>query len=477
MNDPVVHTKPDERVVVYLATRNLYDDLPAAFSSLLAHTQVDHVYLLIDDDRPPFRLPENVSCVNVSGQTFFDPDGPNYRTKFTYMALMKAALSKIFPDLEKCLVLDVDTIVHVDISSLWAVNMENSFFAAVQEPRMSKAKGYPYFNFGVVMLNLQFLRETGVDDEIISALNRHKYTYPEQDAFAIICGHNRVTLLPDYNVTKVGSNCTGEPEHLYISHFTTLQNWCNIQIVQRYTLAYNDQPRYVCYMGNRKYYPMLITAAKSLLSHSPVDRIFLLIEDDTFPEPLPSVFECINVSRQDIFPLDGPNIHPHYTYMTAMRAALTKILPGYVDRVLLLDPDTVVMNDISAIWNYDITGYYFAAVQETRNNDHEKKPYYNAGAMLMNLHAMRITGMDDKIIREMNTTHYKHIEQDVLNFLCAPYILDLPSHYNASFVSDPCRYPKIMHFLSFSKKFLAEAQAPYVNKPWDQIQFAQEVNT
>jgi len=42
----------------------------------------------------------------------------------------------------------------------------------------------------------------------------------------------------------------------------------------------------------------MIPSMKSLLIHSNVDKIYFLIEDDTFPYELPPEVECINVSEQ-----------------------------------------------------------------------------------------------------------------------------------------------------------------------------------
>lgn len=219
---------------------------------------------------------------------------------------------------------------------------------------------------------------------------------------------------------------------------------------------------------------MLSAAAKSLLSHTPVDRVYFLTEDDAFPDKLPSFFTVINVSGQKYFPQNGPNIHNYYTYMTTMRAALSKVLPNE-DRVLLLDPDTIVEDDITPIWATDLSYAYFAAVQETRNNDH-MPPYYNAGVMLMNLAKLREDGMDDRIIAEINARWYKHLEQDVLNFMCKPFIVSLPAEYNASFVSDPVTHPLITHYLDRAKRDLPKAQEKYKDIPWNELKFVKGVN-
>lgn len=220
------------------------------------------------------------------------------------------------------------------------------------------------------------------------------------------------------------------------------------------------------YMGNRNIYDMMSVAAKSLLSHTKMDRVYFLIDDPTFPEPLPDVIRCVNVHNQQFFPPSCPNIHPHYSYMTLMRSVLSKVLPNE-HVVLLLDPDTVVCGDISPLFRTDISNYFFAAVPEVRNHTHVKNPYYNAGVMLMNLDKFRSERIDDTIIQTLNTTHLLHLEQDALNFVCDKNILALPSTYNYSFVSEPITgEPLIRHFLSFAKPEWAEWAEKYRRMSW-----------
>jgi len=459
MATPVIHTTPDEKVCVMLSTRKLYSLLRASVHSFCYYNPDIHLYLMLEDDTFPYPLPENVSVVNVSDQKIFHPDGPNFRSKYTYMILLKAAMTKVFPDLSRVLILDADTITHENISSLWDMDLTGAYFAGVTEPRSHQQRGYPYVNFGTVLLNLDLLRSSGMDDIVIKELQTKFHKYPEQDAFIIHCGQRFNAIDPGYNDTSTGFKITGTPSRPIITHYAGIHDWSVFDIV-RYWQEHTTPPhRSVVYMARRNYYYMLPPAIKSLLSHTPVDHIYLLIEDDTLPdEPdLPPVCHCLNVSDQKIFPDDGPNIRPGYQYMTLMRAALSKILPDE-DRVLLLDPDTIVVDDISPIWNYDVQDYYFSAVPETRNNTHEKKPYYNAGCMLLNLKKLRADKKDDEIIHEINTVKYQHMEQDVLNFLCDKRILALPSEYNASFVSDPTNHPRIFHYLSTDKYKLPQAQ-------------------
>lgn len=467
---PVIHTKPGEKIVTYFCTRNLYHVLPAAYNSLLAFNPDVHVYCFVEDTFPPIKnVPLNVTFVNVTGQTLFPSSGPCYNTKYTYMILLKAALTKIFPDAERAVVLDVDTIVCDSIEPLWTYDLTYAHFAAVTEPEGSRIRGIPYPNFGVVLLNLARLRSSGKDDAIISEVNTIQHPYPEQDAFASVCGNRFDPLPPDYNVTKTGFDITGNPSRTIIRHFAGLGDWADLDIVRYWLTHTKPYPRYVVYAGDHRVYDMMSASLKSLLYHSPVDKVFFLIEHDTFPSPLPSCIECINVSKQSVFDRNGPNIMTWYSFMTTLRAGLTKILPPYVDRVLWLDPDTVVVDDISDIWNTDLQNRYFAAVEEVRNHNHSLRPYFNAGVMLMDLHKFRSDGMDDRIIDEINTVHYEHLEQDVLNYLCFQHVRKLPACYSASYVSEPCEKPKIKHFLANDKPFFGRAAKPYADLSWDEI--------
>lgn len=45
----------------------------------------------------------------------------------------------------------------------------------------------------------------------------------------------------------------------------------------------------VVYAGTRNVYHNMVVAAKSLLNHTQMDRVWFLIEDDEFPEELPDV--------------------------------------------------------------------------------------------------------------------------------------------------------------------------------------------
>lgn len=217
------------KVAVYTGTRNLYSDMLPALNSLLVHSDVDKIYLLIEDDTFPFPLPPEVECINISHQTYFRADGPNFNSSWTYMVLIRAALSKIFPQYDTILSLDVDTIVNENISDLWNIDISNNYLAAAYEP-IKSTNDFTYINMGVVLFNLKKIRADGIDNKIIYALNNKFYEYNEQDCISELCQGYITKLDSRYNVC----NYTEKATHRSIIHFAAIKNWNTWPLVNKY---------------------------------------------------------------------------------------------------------------------------------------------------------------------------------------------------------------------------------------------------
>lgn len=231
-----------ERVAVYTGTRNLYKLMVPAFKSLLLHTYVDKIYLFIEDDEFPYELPKQVEIRNVSKQEYFKADGPNMKSRFTYMALMRAALAKEFPELDRILSLDVDTIVNDDISDIWNLPLDDYYyFSASMEPQRTWMEGYFYTNIGVALYNLKKLRDDKKVDEVIEALNTKIYPYMEQDAFNEMCKGQILDMPSMYNA----NDFTKPTTRILISHYAGMRNWSEVQAIKDYTkLPYEDIEKY-----------------------------------------------------------------------------------------------------------------------------------------------------------------------------------------------------------------------------------------
>lgn len=225
-----------KKTAVYTGTRNLYPMMVPAVKSLLINSDVDEVWLLIEDDEFPkkYGLPDDIVKVrNVSGQKYFKPDGPNMNSKFTYMAMMRAALAYEFPELDEILALDVDTIVDKDISGIWDLPLGDEYYlAASEEPGASIYNGHFSVNIGVCLYNLRKLRD-GKCDEVIEALNTRRYMYLEQDTFSELCPDAILDMPSDYNVCHF----TKEYSVPRIIHYAGMKSWKDIALYKKYEKA------------------------------------------------------------------------------------------------------------------------------------------------------------------------------------------------------------------------------------------------
>ena len=196
----------------------------------------------------------------------------------------------------------------------------------------------------------------------------------------------------------------------------------------------------------------MVTAAKSLAANSSVEKIFFLIEDDKFPEALPPLIETINVSGQTWFPPDGPNMKSMFTYMALIRACYGSILPEDLDRVLQLDVDTVVTDNIDELWEIDMGVKWCIACEETQNS--YWKPfgmdYFNIGVAMFNLKEIRRCGIEKDIVNWLNTQQTPYVEQDAWNKFGAPRkFIRMDRRFNECHPNGCTDRPAIVHYAGF----------------------------
>ena len=189
------------KYALYSGSKNLYGDTQTSCKSLIANSDVDHVYILTEGDYD-FWLPDFCEVLDVSGQQFFPPDSPSMKTSYSYLALMRAALA-LMPELShvnRILSLDVDTICVRDVSQVWDMPIDDCYFSASNE-YVTKIKDMLYCNTGVALYNLEKLRD-GKAEEVVYALNERLYPNIEQDVFSFMC-LGRVHDMPsEYNCTR-----------------------------------------------------------------------------------------------------------------------------------------------------------------------------------------------------------------------------------------------------------------------------------
>lgn len=139
--------------------------------------------------------------------------------------------------------------------------------------------------------------------------------------------------------------------------------------------------------------------------------------------------------------LKNANTLGHIPVASYYRLYISRLLD--CERCLFIDGDMIIQEDLRAIYNIDLNGYYIAGVRDcavqSKNPafaDHQKDlnipnmhQYVNAGFMLFNLDAIRENGMDNVFIDAIDDG-YKYMDQDILNKFCYGKIKHLPLRYN-----------------------------------------------
>lgn len=87
-------------------------------------------------------------------------------------ALLKFEICNILPQIDKCLYLDGDTLIKNDITSLYSTDIDDCYAAVVKDSGAIYSKSScinavkSYFNSGVMLLNLNTLRQKMVSDQL-----------------------------------------------------------------------------------------------------------------------------------------------------------------------------------------------------------------------------------------------------------------------------------------------------------------------
>lgn len=227
------------------------------------------------------------------------------------------------------------------------------------------------------------------------------------------------------------------------------------------------------YAGSRELYPYMLGSIKSMFANGNVDKVYMIIEDDNFPEEICDGIEIINFSNQTFFGNGCPNMRTRFTYVTLARACLCSLLPDSVDKVLSMDCDTVVKMPLDELWEKDLGDYYISATREPQNCRWNRL-YFNTGVCLMNLKLMRQDGIGDKLIDWLNKNPSALPEQNALNTVCAGRILDMPSTFNYNdYVAKPPNKEEIRvrHFAGSGAHIwgYVPEMTEYIKMPWSEV--------
>lgn len=175
------------------------------------------------------------------------------------------------------------------------------------------------------------------------------------------------------------------------------------------------------------------------------------------------------------------------------RLLLSDILTAY-DKLLYLDVDIVVCRDVAELYATDLGGNLFGGIfDRSIRGIVRRRPeyaalsakfgfsdwdrYINTGVLLINLDALRGSGMTHELIRAAVESSAHFCDQDAINFLCRERILHLPPKWN--FLTLPTAIaeqqaalagesPAIVHYVGGAKPW-NRPETPFGNFWWNHI--------
>ena len=119
-------------------------------------------------------------------------------------------LTRLLPDAERALYLDLDLLVHDSLRPLWETDLGGQLIGAVTNvppgPERGRARpelaGDPYFNAGVLLFDLDAMRREATDEQLrrYALANARRLPLRDQDTFNAVLHARRYPLHPRWNV-------------------------------------------------------------------------------------------------------------------------------------------------------------------------------------------------------------------------------------------------------------------------------------
>lgn len=229
------------------------------------------------------------------------------------------------------------------------------------------------------------------------------------------------------------------------------------------------------------YCPFLAVAIQSMIDNSSEENIYCIkvLNTDISAENKRKIakYERENVSIEFVDlnyymqkVKDKLYTRDYYSKTTYFRLFIPNLYPQY-DKVLYLDSDIVILDDIAKLYNTDIGDNLVAAAPDdviqfnkVFRTYAEKvvgvadyRRYFNAGILLMNLHEMRKFKFQEKFVYSLERIRFAVAQdQDYLNRLCKGRVKLLDRVWNRMPIEDPKIKPEDVKLVHYNLAF----------KPW-----------
>ena len=160
----------------------------------------------------------------------------DYYSKTTYFRMF---IAEMFPEYEKAIYIDSDTVVPGDISELYFHDLKDNYVGAANEQVMiqenvygeyvEKVLGidrYHYFNAGLLLINCEQFRENHVLDQFVDLLHTYNFVVTQdEDYLNLICKDKVLWLEQPWNTEVFGDIAYPESEFKMIHYIMVSKPW------------------------------------------------------------------------------------------------------------------------------------------------------------------------------------------------------------------------------------------------------------
>lgn len=148
---------------------------------------------------------------------------------------------------------------------------------------------------------------------------------------------------------------------------------------------------------------------------------------------------------------NGANKNTMYSPYTLLRLLLGSV-PNIPDKMLYLDVDTMVNQDISILYDKDISNYEYAASLDAIGHYWMGKTYINAGVLLLNIKKIKENKLFEKCIDYLMVNKKVFPDQTALNKCCtAKLVLEPRFNEQRKMKKDTVvkHFCKVTHFFPY----------------------------
>ncbi len=254
--------------IFYAADENYLPYLTVSLTSLKENANREYAYEIyvlnsgmdLSKTDKVMKLEEEdfgIHFIDVSEQMRYIQEALQLRDYYTGATYYRIFIANMFPQYDRALYIDSDTIILGDISKLCTVELGDHFIAAVPDGAVASVPAFrlytkevlgieatEYFNAGIILMNLDQFRKNDFHGKFCDLLRKYKFRVAQdQDYLNVLC-HKRTLLLGmEWNRMPIGGATNEKPE---IVHYNlTLKPWHYDNILfQEYFWEYVDKSEY-----------------------------------------------------------------------------------------------------------------------------------------------------------------------------------------------------------------------------------------